>query len=98
MWAWRIALGALLLLALLGVASAGDAVCTTVVDTKTKTRTCYALKTELVCLTRKPCHAGCDPCGKPREVRKLIKRFVKEVTTEVKCVPCVKECGPPHSK
>jgi hypothetical protein len=59
----------------------------------------YRCKTRTICLpycTGKFCHkpgccegcdAGCGDCGKPRQVRVLIKRFVKEERCETPCVP-----------
>ena len=86
-----------------GLARGGDVVCVPTAKTKEVTRTCYRLKVDHVCLTCKPACSGCDPCGKPREVRKLIKRFVKEQTVETRCepvCPCAGESGvsPPASK
>lgn len=91
MWAWRAILGTYMSLALFGVVTAADVTCASVTESRSKTRTCYALRTEFVCLPFKPGCGGPASCGKPREVRKLIKRFVKEEVSEVKCVPSRKE-------
>jgi hypothetical protein len=59
-------------------------VCVREIEPKTKTHTRYRLKTRTICLTTcKPC----GPCGRPREVRVLIKRFVKEETSTSVCKP-----------
>jgi hypothetical protein len=72
-------------------------------ESKPKTHTCYRLGTRVICLpwcqgcTKKPdCGAGCGECGKPREVRVLIKRFVKEDRCEMKCVPVQAPCAPAY--
>lgn len=57
---------------------------------KTTTKTVYRCKVKTICLPY--CGASCGSCddgacGKPRQVRVLIKRFVKEEKCEVKCLP-----------
>jgi hypothetical protein len=70
---------------------APQTICVPAVETKTTTRPCYRVKTVQVCLPFKPsrCSAceGCGECGRPREVRLLIKRFVKVQKCEVICKP-----------
>jgi hypothetical protein len=75
--------------AVAGLAPAGDVVCERAAAPKQTTRVCYRCKVDFVCLTPKPTCGDCGPCGKPREVRKLIKRFVKEQKVEAKCEPKV---------
>jgi hypothetical protein len=76
-----------LAIALAGLAHAGEAVCERTAEAKQTTRVCYRCKVDPVCLSSKPTCGACGPCGKPREVRKLIKRFVKEQTVETRCEP-----------
>jgi hypothetical protein len=80
----------LLALTLVGLARAGDVHCVTTVEPKQTTHPCYRCKVDFVCLTRKPACDACGPCGTPREVRKLVKRFVKRQTLEHKCEPTAK--------
>lgn len=81
-------------------------VCAPEVEKVTKTHHLYRCKCRTICLTCKPMEKGCcsesaccgdKPCGKPREVRVLIKRFVKEEKCELRCKPqevpvCVTPC------
>jgi hypothetical protein len=84
---WRTTLLVVLILAVVGVLRAADIVCLPEVEPVTKTRNCYRCKVEIVCLPFKPKCDRCGDCGRPREVRKLIKYIVKEETCEVKCKP-----------
>jgi hypothetical protein len=79
-----------LALTLAGLARAGDVHCVATVEPKQTTHTCYRCKVDFVCLTRKPACDTCGPCGTPREVRKLVKRFVKSQTLEHRCEPTAK--------
>src|SRR5262245_30736374 len=76
------------------VGDAAEVVCVPVVETKTKTRTCYSCRTTIVCLPFKPRCDGCGDCGRPRQVRVLIKRFVKEESLQRACEPVVPVCLP----
>ncbi|MFO0879004.1 MAG: hypothetical protein U0840_16800 [Gemmataceae bacterium] len=55
----------------------------------TKTKPAYRIRCEQVCLTYHAKCQQCGECGRPREVRKLIKRFVKEEVCEPTCKPQV---------
>jgi hypothetical protein len=70
-------------------------VCVPTPGTKSVTRTYYGVKIVDVCLPfcdaiglcQKDCAAG--ECGKVREVRRLMKRIVREDVADVKCEPGV---------
>jgi hypothetical protein len=70
-------------------------VCVPTTGAKTVTRTYYSVKCVDICLPfcdalglcQKDCAAG--ECGKVREVRRLMKRMVKEDVADVKCEPGV---------
>ena len=70
--------------------------CVATAGTKTRTRTCYRCRETVVCLPFKPKCEDCGDCGRPRVVRVLIKRFVKEEKPERKCEPvtCPPAKGP----
>lgn len=66
----------------------GDVACVPAVEVKTKTHTCYSLRTKVVCLPYKPGgDCACGECGRPRQVRLLIKKFIKEEHPERVCQP-----------
>jgi hypothetical protein len=81
-------------------------VCLPEAEHTTRTHTAYRCCTRTICLPY--CKPACGPqgdcgeCGRPRQVRVLIKRFVKEEKWEVKCKPhepppvveCVPTCPP----
>src|SRR5262245_6268022 len=68
--------------------------CLPVAKTETKTRTCYSCRCKTICLPYKPRCDGCGECGRPREVRLLVKRFVKEEVPEHACEPAATPCVP----
>jgi hypothetical protein len=76
-------------------------ICVADVEKRTITRTKYDCKCQTICLPS--CGAllggccGCDhsgECGKPREVRRLYKRFVKEEQCQPVCKPVDAPCRP----
>ena len=70
-------------------------ICLPAVESKTRTHTLYRCEKRTICLPYKPagdCGCTTGECGRPREVRVLIKRFVKEVGSEVKCKPLEAPC------
>lgn len=73
-------------------------VCVPEIEKVTHTHPAYRCKCHTICLTccpfkkgdcaGEPCASECGkPCGKPRQVRVLIKRFVKEEKCELHCKP-----------
>lgn len=68
-------------------------VCVAQLQTKTITKTHYNTKCVDICLPHCSllsfcgCAADCGPCGRNAQVRKLIKRFVKEEKCETVCKP-----------
>lgn len=70
-----------------GCAPLAQTVCLPTVEKTTKTRTIYSMRRETVCLTYHARCASCGECGRPREVRKLVKRMVKEEVCSPACKP-----------
>lgn len=87
-------------------------VCVAEPEKKTHTETKYACKCKTICLPNcgallgGKCGCGEGECGKPREVRRLYKRIVKEERCETTCKPvevpactsCVTTCAAPIAK
>ena len=66
-------------------------ICVPKEEKTTKSKAVYSSKCTTICIpVRGCCHnRDCGECGRPREVRKLTKRFVKEEVCETKCEPQV---------
>jgi len=66
-------------------------ICVPKEEKTTKSKAVYSSKCTTICIpVRGCCHRpDCGECGRPREVRKLMKRFVKQEVCETKCEPQV---------